>query len=240
MKKESKAFRFKSFEMFDHQSTMKIGTDSILLASWLNWLGKGHYLDIGCGCGIIALLLSQRFPGSKGMAIDIDADSIHQTQSNIELAQKTLQIDASCIDFKDFAQQSNQKFDLVVSNPPYFHNSLKGPKAKRNQARHNDSLPFDAMVCGVLQTLSPDGKLALILPSFEASVFTEIAEKHGLHLNRKTCLSTRRGKEASRWLMELSFTKMDVQINELCIRNADNTFSEEFIGLTGQFYICFD
>ncbi len=157
----SNYFTCKQFKVYHHQSTMKVGTDALLLAA----LGSMpslfcKVLEIGCGSGIISLAWKQRFLQSRIYAIDIHEDSVHQAQHNFNISPWSQDLQAHTQSLQALAtapEQSAQKFDIILSNPPFFHNDLKSPNSKRNLARHNDSLPFEDLINGIDILLSSKG-----------------------------------------------------------------------------------
>ena len=132
-------FQFKQFSVKDENSPMKVNTDAVLLGAWVNPSKPKKILDIGTGCGVIALLLAQRFDG-RISGIDLDEGAIMDAKINFAESPWPERLKAIHQDFNIFSASSDQRFDLIVSNPPYFENSLRSPKHDRNISRHTDSL----------------------------------------------------------------------------------------------------
>lgn len=140
---------------------MKVGTDGVLLGAWAGTESCNRILDIGTGTGLIALMLAQR---SKAVidAIDIDADACLQAQENAESSPFAGRINVRHCALADFAQAATNLYDLIVSNPPYFVDSLKCPDRQRNTARHTDTLTLEDLLQDSRKLLAPQGRIALI------------------------------------------------------------------------------
>lgn len=179
-------FHFKQFDLSHERSTLKIGTDAVLLAALTQVDSAQTVLDIGCGCGVIAFCLAQKIAENQIIpniiGIDVDTDSITEAKENTErfplLPNSSFQFEQ--ISLQDFANQDNaHQFDLIVSNPPYFHGDLKPQDKNKLQSKHGDGqLSFQELANCVDRLLSPNGRFALILPP------TEMAEFHQLTINR--------------------------------------------------------
>ncbi len=177
----SQEFVFKQFTILQDKCAMKVGTDAVLLGSWVNTSNTKKVLDIGTGTGIISLMLAQKSDATID-AIDIDANACMQALQNASNCRWKDRIHIHHISLQQFAASSDHRYDLIVSNPPYFVDSSKASEESRTNARHTDQLPFDDLLNGVLNLLSPEGKFYVILPTKESQVFREMAEKQHLFL----------------------------------------------------------
>ena len=185
-------FHFKQFDLEHERSTLKIGTDAVLLAALTHPETAQSMLDIGCGCGVIAFCIAQQLAEQQQnptiFGIDVDAASIAEAQDN---AEKFPLLPISCFHFEnvrlqDFSNQDNSpRFDLIVSNPPFFHGDLKPQDKSKLQSKHGDGqLSFPELVSGVDALLSENGRFALILPP------TEMVEFHQLTIGKWHCRKT--------------------------------------------------
>jgi tRNA1Val (adenine37-N6)-methyltransferase len=154
-----KPFRFKQFSVDDSKCAMKVGTDAVLLGAWADVTCAETILDIGTGCGLIALMAAQR-SNAHITAIDIDESTTLQSKENFLSSPWHDRLEA--IHIEQF--QPDYLFDLIICNPPFFKNALKTPFHERNLARHNDSLSFESLVSHVNILLSENGKFFFILP----------------------------------------------------------------------------
>ncbi len=229
-----KLWKCKQFDVAHHNSSMKVGTDAILLGAWV---AKGDYkriLDVGTGSGIIALCVAQRFPEAEVMAIDIHSDSVKEANANFQRNDWSSRMQA-----KEVALQSleTESFDLIISNPPYFAakaGSLS-PKASRMHARHNHSLDLTELLNHASNRLNEGGKLAIVIP-FDAEFETQDS---GLVEVERTVVYGKEGKQAERLLLlfEKGAYNQSHQISELIIRKQDHSYSIDYIALTKDFYL---
>ena len=204
-------FRFKKFTVHDEACAMKVGTDGTLLGAWAPLYpskqpaGQPHVLDVGTGSGLIALMLAQRDPQARILAIDIDEPSVRQAADNFAASPWPERLEARHCSLQDLAAEPDRahSFQLVVSNPPFFVDSLKNPDAARAKARHTDFLPFDQLVSHCTQLLAEDGILALIVPAEAEPMILSLAAKHGLTPYLITRVHTRPHKPAKRTLLAL-------------------------------------
>lgn len=244
-------FRFKQFTIDDSRSALKVGTDGVLLGAWLRIDGtQRHILDVGTGSGVIAVMMAQRSAGATVIGIDIDAPSVEDAKANMAASPWADRIAAFVSDFRGFGLAEHPqaflaqcKYDIVVSNPPFFVNSLKAPDSRRSDARHNDALTHKDLIEGAVRILSERGRLALILPCAEADLFIKEAAVSGLSLSRICRVSTLEGGEPRRSLME--FTLCDASnasaapVEEsLAIQN-ESDFTLGYKSLTKDFYLKF-
>lgn len=236
--KLSMSFRFKQFSVEDKNCPMKVGTDSVLLGAWANLPENGHILDIGTGCGLLALMAAQ-LSEAQIFAIDINAQSIDQATQNFHNSPWKHRLMAIPVSLQDFAGSTDLSFNHIISNPPYFVNSLKAPEQSRNSARHNDELPFPVLANLCRKLLRPDGKLSLILPKTEAELFLKVALDAGLFLTRRLVVSPFPGRPANRNILEFSGSMHgELENNELFIRE-HKMYTEDYKQLTRDFYLSF-
>lgn len=218
---------------------MKVGTDSVLLGAWVNLNSGCRVLDIGTGCGILALMAAQRGAGEV-VAIEIDEIASSRSVQNFMASPWKEKITGVAVSLQKFATNHQSDFDLIITNPPYFVNSLKAPEARRKLARHNDELPFETLAGLSSQLLRSNGRLALILPLPEAADFQKFATLNNLHLIRSANVIPVEGKSANRMLLEFSKTTSPLFSNEsITIRKGNNEYTEEYRLLTRDFYLSF-
>ena len=167
------AFHFRQFDLHDDQSTMRVGTDAVLLGAWVNPGNIKNILDIGTGCGILALMMAQK-SNALIKAIDVDKKSVGQASMNFLQSPWFKRMKAIQCSLQEMADRRTDIFDLVVTNPPYFSNSLKSPDIKRNTARHDDLLNSHDLLAGVIRLVNEHGKFCLILPAEITKSFCKI------------------------------------------------------------------
>ncbi|MFM7024337.1 MAG: tRNA1(Val) (adenine(37)-N6)-methyltransferase [Flavobacteriales bacterium] len=231
-------FRFKQFLVHHDLCSMKIGVDGVLLGAWANVTGCKNILDVGTGSGVIALMMAQRNSFAKIQAIDIDENAFRQTEINFNLSPWKDRLHLQHIDFSDFI--SEEKFDLIISNPPYFSNSSLSTDPSRNTARHSIFLGLEKLVEQASNILQPDGKLCLIYP-FEGLAEIE-ALTSGMHLSIKklTLVKPKASNPPKRILVEITRQAQAQRFeNELVIEMNHNEFSPAYRELTKDFYLKF-
>lgn len=216
---------------------MKVGTDGVLLGAWCS-VSAGRILDVGTGSGLIALMLAQRCPEAQIDAIDIDADAIGQAAENFRLSKWSDRLSAWQIPLQDFVNGREGIYQLIVSNPPYFVDSLKNPDKQRQTARHTDTLTYSELVSCSAKLLCEGGELALILPAeAEAEILSEAA-KNGLSALRLTHVYSKPGKKMKRVLA--TFQKCpscQCETRDFYIESESSPRSEEYALLTQDFYL---
>ena len=234
-----KGFTFKQFHICHEHCAMKVGTDGTLLGAWAEIpVQAQRILDIGTGSGLIAIMIAQRHESVAITAIDIDKDCILQARENIDACPWYNRIELYHTSLQDFHPET--KFDIIVSNPPYFVDSLLSPDDKRSTARHTSTLSFDELTDGVVRLLAPEGRFSLILPPTESKLFLSAA-RGKLYLTRQTELWSTPSSGVRRILMELQTSPPDTPptTDRLCIEDEEKNFSAEYRALTKDFYLKF-
>jgi tRNA1Val (adenine37-N6)-methyltransferase len=233
------SFAFKQFTIRHDKCAMKVNTDAVLLGAWVEPNGSKKILDIGTGTGVIALMLAQKSKAGI-LAIDIDKESTDQAKANVSTSTFT-NVEVENISFQELSQKSNERFDLIVTNPPYFIGSLKSPTDTRTIARHTDLLPFSDIINGVKKLLDEKGKFCLILPTKEAAKFKEMAEQQGLYLSKLMRVRTRSDKDTEkRHLMQFEFKETEYSESTLVIESdRAMNYTEEYKNLTKDYYLNF-
>ena len=233
---DARPFHFKHFSLYHHRSTMKVGTDAILLGRWVEVKPMDVVLDIGTGCGLLPLMLSQKGVAQVD-AVDIDKASIEEATVNFEASQWREHLKAYYANIVDF--QPDKKYDLIVSNPPFFSHFSKCDSERKSRARHNDmTLSHEALCVSVCRLLKPDGRFALVLPSLESVDFLKVAEKFGLFLYKKWNIIPMEGKTPNRVNMELRLIKpSEIQEDSFVLRGTDNRFTQQYHDYLKDFYL---
>lgn len=216
---------------------MKVGIDGVLLGVWPDVENSEHILDIGTGTGLIALMLAQR-SSSLIEAIEIDKVAVEQAIENIERSPWTSRIKVQEISLQRFAKITPQRYDLIVSNPPYFINSLKAPSLNRTTARHTDTLTHEELIVNAMALLKPTGRICIILPVNEAAQCKSFALSKELYCTREVKVIPKPNADAKRILMEFSIQFSPVKLTELVIEsNERHHYSDEFSELAKEFYL---
>lgn len=222
---------------------MKVGTDGTLLGAWCRVLPEDKLaLDIGTGTGLIALMLAQRHPSCSIVAVECDEPSCRQAAENIAASEWNDRIKTVCDTIQKFAVNTEyrDKFDNIVSNPPYFSNSLLSPDTRRMAARHTIGLTFQELAECASRLLSDHGRFSVIIPESESEKMILAAAEFSLFPARQTSVKTTPGSEAKRRLLEFSKDIGTCIYDCLTIETEQcGIFSEQYISLTKDFYLKF-
>jgi tRNA1Val (adenine37-N6)-methyltransferase len=232
---KSTGFTFKQFHVQHERCAMKVGTDGVLLGCWTDVPADGRILDIGTGSGLIALMIAQRTDAEID-AIDIASDAYEQACFNFAQSPWNERLKAHISSIQEW--QCEEQYDLIVSNPPYFNNSLKNPDKGRELARHTDSLSYAELIAHSVRVLKETGRLSIILPAEEERTVCTIADAHGLYLSRVTRVYSKESKPMRRVL--LSWVKQadgDVREDKLVLENAEGGRSTQYQELAKDFYL---
>ena len=243
-------FRFKQFTVWHDRCAMKVGTDGVLLGAWAGASESSegasqpamtssikHILDIGTGSGLVALMLAQRFPNALIDGIDIDASAVLQAQDNFSASPFSTRLRAYSSPLQDW--QPQEKYDLIVSNPPYFSNSLLCPDNSRTNARHNNTLSFAELFEHSDRLLSPCGTLALVLPADAEKEILALSRLHHLYCVRLCRVHTTAAKPAKRILIAFSRQVQSCPLtpDTLCLSENGLPRSAAYSALTQAFYL---
>jgi tRNA1Val (adenine37-N6)-methyltransferase len=240
------SFVFKEFEVNQTNCAMKVGTDAVLLGAWGRLPEYGHTLDIGTGTGIIAMMAAQR-SSTFIDAIEIDEEAYTEALDNCKKSKWNERISVHHISFQKFVPRASKKYDVILSNPPYFSNCVQAASESRTMARHTCNLSFEELVDGIASLLMKDGSFATILPLKEAQDLTSIAKRYGLYPNRIMRVKTTCTKPEKRILLQFEFNKSIPLEETLVIENEQEagnslktrSYSSDYINLTRNFYLNF-
>jgi tRNA1Val (adenine37-N6)-methyltransferase len=231
-------FVFKEFEVKQSKAAMKVGTDAVLLGAWCQFPSNGNILDIGTGTGIIAMMAAQR-SCSVIDAVEIDEEACSEASGNFQNSKWGSRINLYPISFQKYILQTSKKYDVIVSNPPYFSNSIQASSESRTMARHTCNLTFEELADGIASLLKGEGSFAIILPFIESGNFNCIAKRYGLYPERITSVQTTSTKPAKRILMQFGLHKITPTEDTLIIENEDHSYSVKYRNLTKNFYLGF-
>jgi tRNA1Val (adenine37-N6)-methyltransferase len=218
---------------------MKVGTDGTLLGAWVDVFACRNALDIGTGTGLVALMMAQRGGGDMHVdAVETDPDACAQAAENVSASPFAQQIHIHHLTFQEFAKTVHHPYDLIVSNPPYFVQSLKCPEARRNIARHSGELSLAVLLAESRCILAPMGRIALILPFLQQEEALRQAAQCGLHCIRRTHVIPIEGMQPKRLLIEFSpQPHVSAQTGSLVLEDANRRRTVAYKALTGDFYL---
>ena len=240
-------FRFKQFQVWHDRCAMKVGTDGVLLGAWCPLPSREcvRVLDIGTGSGLIALMMAQRTCAVDSLqlivnidAIDIDGGAVEQAAYNFQQSPWAENLHAYQSSLQEW--HSETKYDLIMSNPPYFQASLKNPDSQRATARHTDTLSYGELLAHASRLLTADGTIALVLPADAEQEIVTLAHEHALSVTRLTYVHSKPGKPVKRILIAFtpSTTALPAtQVAHFYIESDTAPRSEEYQALTHEFYL---
>lgn len=233
----NKYFEFKKFTIHQDRCAMKVGTDGTLLGAWASAPAQSRYiLDIGTGTGLIALMMAQRYPEAQIVGIDIDDAAVAQAIENVAASPFTERISILKQDVTTYKPE--MQFDVIVSNPPYFVDSLTCPDEQRSIARHAVTLTFEALIKSAYRLLKTEGTFSVVIPTEMRSKLEASARLEGFFISKVCCIKTTPKKPSKRQLIE--FTKNPVNELFTCegiLETSPNTRSDWYQKLTNDFYI---
>jgi tRNA1Val (adenine37-N6)-methyltransferase len=230
-------FNFKKFTVCQDRCSFKVGTDGVLLGAYAHTGGAGRILDVGTGSGLIAIMLAQRTT-AEIVALEPDHESFLQACDNVNRCSWNTRIKVLNTDFQGFSDDRN--FDLIITNPPFFADSLKNPDPRKSASRHNASLPPEDILAGSDKLLNAHGSLQIILPFAEGIIFIAKARDYGFHCNTILNIKSLPGTEVKRVILGFSRKAGVIAEKELIIeKGARHEYSEDYINLTKEFYLKF-
>lgn len=229
-------FRFKKFTVFHDRCAMKVGTDGVLLGAWTNITNTQQILDIGTGTGLIALMLAQRSLAQID-AVEIDPQSCNQARENINNSPWSNRIQIYHNSIQNYAINCSKRYNLLISNPPFFTNASKAAIKARTVARHSDSLEQIEILQIAEKLLCEDGRLAIIYPTEQAESFQQKAESFEFYCQRKLYVKSTLASPIKRILLEFGKNDLAYQESTLIIETARHSYSAEFVNLIKNFYL---
>lgn len=230
-------FRFQQFTIRQRQSAMKVGTDGCILGALSN--GGERILDIGTGTGLVALMMAQRFPNASIKAIDIEEQAVAEAGENFNNSPFNSRLICEHISLQNFTETTSPSiFDSIVSNPPYFSNSLKNPDKQKSTARHNDELSFRQLCECANKLLQSNGTFTVIIPTEALAPFTAEACINGFILKRHIAIRTVPHKSPQRHVLEFTKEYVDeTHHEEHHVMDADGKRSEWYSEIMKDFYL---
>jgi len=234
-------FQFKQFKVNQDKTAMKVGTDGVLLGAWADCNGARKVLDIGTGTGLIALMMAQRNPNAEIIAIDIDEGACDQAHENFLASPWADRLTVVHSSLQDFVRSNTEEFDHIISNPPYFQNSLRSGIKTRDLARHTDSLSFEELLYCSNDLSSTSALLSIIIPYAAENDVMTIKKNSSYNLLRKLHVQGDINKQVVRSLLEFRKGVVANCKEELLYieKGKRHVYSEEYKALTRDFYLAF-
>ena len=227
-----KDFRFKQFSIQQSKEVFRVGTDGVLLGALAQNTINGRGLEVGTGTGLISLMIAQRNPLITILALDINEDAVNLSGSNFRQSPFADRLKSQLEDYTQF--QSEENFDFIFSNPPYFE---QNDSSKDILARQKVMLDFEDLISKSALLLKDWGVFSVIIPSDDAEEFTKIAEQNKLHLIRKIDIYGIEGGSLKRTILEYSKEKKQLEIVDFVIEKSPRQYSDQYLELTKEFHI---
>ncbi|WP_372769275.1 tRNA1(Val) (adenine(37)-N6)-methyltransferase [Lutibacter sp.] len=233
-----KPFHFKQFSIQQDKTAMKVGTDGVLLGGWSNLdINPNSILDIGAGTGLIALMMAQRSNAEIIDAIELNDEAYEQTVENFENSDWGDRLFCYHASLQEFVDEMEDKYDFIISNPPFYTSTYKDLPKERAMARHSESLTYTDLLESVSKLLSSKGNCAFIIPFEEEENFIKIAKEKKLYPNRITRVKGAENTAVKRSLLQFSFIKREAISNELTLELSRHNYTSEYKILVQDFYL---
>lgn len=224
----SRPFHLKPFSLSHHRSSMKVGMDSLLLGCWVEAKDTSRILDVGTGCGILALMMAAK-SGALIDAVELDPQSAAEAAENFNRSAFHRRLKLIEDDFVHLASAGEGKYDLIISNPPFFFNDHPSASAQKRRARHDETLTFAQLASGSHDLLTEQGRLCLVLPYEAVKTFRRTAEACGLFLQKQMTIFPFRGHKPNRVNLEFGKQKTDSPTSTLfVIREENRQFTSQY------------
>ena len=254
---KERLFKMKRFEVSHSKSANKVGVDGVLIGAWARIPQRcRRILDAGCGCGLIALMMAQRATEASVLGIDIHPGSLEEAKSNAGNSDWNERITISCMDFQKLRARVREglepPFDLIVSNPPFFHSGVDASISARMQARHAGSLSPEILVELAYEMLSEGGELAFIAEYSSMEKLIAMGTSHRMEPvkacvvkgNRtaepkRVMLQFRKGREDRENVPEPNSPEASYHMETLSIETTPGVYTPEYIELCKDFYLKF-
>ncbi len=227
-----KPFRFQQFSIQQSKDVFRVGTDGVLLGAMCNVKNAKKILEIGTGTGLISLMLAQRNVSAKISAIDINENAVKLASENFRNSIFNENLKVELKDFKNF--ETNENFDLVVCNPPFFEENAS---AKDVLARQQVELNFRNLVEKSTEIITKKGILSIILPSEAATDVKSLAEEFNLYLVREINIYGIEGGNLKRNILEFSLAQKPLEISDFVIEKKPREYSDQYLNLTKNFHV---
>jgi len=227
-----KAFRFKNFDIQQSEKVFRVGTDGVLLGALAQIEQARNVLEVGTGTGLISLMLAQRNPSAQFLGIDISEEAALLTRNNFEQSPFRSRLTNIHQDFKQF--ETDRKFDLIISNPPYFEAS---DSSKDKIARQTIELNFLQLISRSAALLTGEGIFSVIIPYEAGESFTTVAEQSGLFMNRRVEIRGIQQSKPKRLILEFSLKEIPLTVLDFTIEKSPRQYSDQYLELTKDFHV---
>ena len=233
-------FQFKEFKIEQEKCDMKVCTDSCLFGAWIadkiekKIIEPATILDIGSGTGLLSLMMAQK-SNAQIDAVEINENAYLQTNENFKASKYNLRLHALNDDVKHWLD--NKKYDLIISNPPFFENDLTSADQNKNIAKHQHGLALNELLYSIKSRLTRDGYFSVLLPFHRLSYFKQLADPHDFYLKEELLVRQTPKHSHFRGILFYITKKENIISNELTIRDEDGNYTTAFSLLLKDYYL---
>ncbi len=239
-KSKNRKMEFKRFTVHDDRCAMKIGTDAVLLGTLSDHPNPQRIVDVGTGCGIVALMLAQRFPKAFVDAVELNPEAASQAIENFSCSPFSDRLTCIQSSFQDWASSCSDKYDLIVCNPPYYDGTSKSPDEARNMARHQDHLPIQEFLQGAMSLLNEGGRVVVVWPVNREEEFVDACGHSGLTYNGSHKVKATEDHQPIRLIAVCSKSVKKYLDNTLTLESGvgyNREFTPEYLELVREFFL---
>jgi tRNA1Val (adenine37-N6)-methyltransferase len=230
-------FAFRQFGIRQDRSAMKVSSDACIFGAWIPVpaTDDARILDIGAGTGLLSLMLAQRHETARIYAVELDANAATQAAENVADSIFARRVEVIQADARHF--EASARYQLIVSNPPFFKASLKGPDAARNAARHDESLDVNTLFALVARMLDEDGAFALLMPAAEAGEILQTAAARGFACVQRLVIREHETASSKRCCWMFRRGEIPAATEQILTIRENGSYSESFRKLLGSYYL---
>jgi len=236
-RKSTPFFRFKQFTVWHDQSVLRVCTEACILGAYTELAGASHALDIGTGTGLLGLMLAQKKSDLKIDAVEIEQQNYEQALENVR--QSPFSANISVFHTPIQAWENPAKYDLIISNPPFFAKHLLSPNEKRNRALHAAALSLEDLAISVVQLMKEKGRFVVLLPPNETQQMIDVFSTLTLYPTRQLSIFSRPDKPLFRQITTFERRESDILKETLYIHDLDGPYSSDFRVLLKDYYLIF-
>jgi len=232
-------FQFKQFKVDHDRCKTRVSTDAVVLGAWADCKGAERILDVGCGCGVIALMLAQRNANANVTGVEIESEAAGQAKENALYSPFADRVEIEHLDVQTYAENCEDRYDLIVCNPPFFSGGSISGGLSRLEMRSTKKLPHGDLLSAFRTLLTEAGRGVVVLPYIEGLRFSELARSYGLYPVRILQLRQESEQPIERLVIQLERKRMEPIRYDLVMQYEGGEPTRQFKRLTKPFYTQF-
>lgn len=227
-------FQFKEFNIVQKDNAMKVGTDAMVLGAFINASNRQRGLDIGAGTGVLSLMIAQNNSDIIVDAVELDELSAKECELNFVNSKWSDRLNVHRGDFLEF--ETEDKYDLIISNPPYYQSTLVNEDSRKANARHEQSLPMRDFILKTRKLMTDDGEFWFIVPADDQFTWKKACTSANLHMVEKISINGKEGGETKRIIYVFCNHKSILEESSFSVRDKKNGYTEDYKELTREFH----